>query len=66
MVEVEPIECAAGRGLPIDRFSDFKKDYKGRITFFAMEVFESLRRELNLTKTQPQATRGSAFVRGAA
>ena len=40
--------------------------YKGRITFFAMGVLEALRRELNLTKAQPQATRRSAFVRGGA
>lgn len=61
---VDQIECVAGRGIRGDRFFDYKEDYKGQITFFAMEVLEALRRELNLPGTQPQATRRNAFVRG--
>ncbi len=41
------IECVAGRGIRGDRFFDYKPDYKGQITFFAMEVIEALARELN-------------------
>ncbi|MBI5387244.1 MAG: molybdenum cofactor biosysynthesis protein [Verrucomicrobia bacterium] len=63
--EVEQVECVAGHGLRGDRFFDFKPDYKGQITFFAMEVFEALRRELNLPGVQPSVTRRNAFVRGA-
>ena len=64
-IAVEQIECVAGRGIRGDRFFDYKENYKGQITFFAMEVLEALRRELNLPGAQPQATRRNAFVRGA-
>jgi MOSC domain-containing protein YiiM len=61
---LDEIECVAGRGIRGDRFFDFKPDYKGQITFFAMEVFAALRRELNLPDARPQATRRNVFVRG--
>src|SRR5678815_158045 len=61
---VEQIECVAKFGIRGDRFFDYKPDYKGQITFFAMEVLEALREELNLPDAQPQATRRNAFVRG--
>lgn len=64
IIPVDYLECVAGRGLRGDRFFDYKPDYKGQITFFSIEVFESLRRELNLPHVQPQATRRNAFVRG--
>jgi MOSC domain-containing protein YiiM len=64
IVGVEQIECVAGRGIRGDRFFDFKENYKGQITFFAMEVLEGLRHELNLPEAKPQATRRNAFVRG--
>jgi len=65
IMAVDQIECVAGRGIRGDRFFDFKENYKGQITFFSMEVFEALRRELNLPGSQPQSTRRNAFVRGA-
>lgn len=65
ILAVDQIECVAGRGIRGDRFFDFKDNHKGQITLFAMEVFEALRRELNLPAAQPQATRRNAFVRGA-
>ena len=65
IVAVGEIECVAGRGIRGDRFFDFKENYKGQITFFAMEVLEALRRELNLPLAPPGATRRNAFVRGA-
>ena len=65
IVPVETVECVAGRGIRGDRFFDYKPDYKGQITFFSIEVFEALRRELNLPNAQPEATRRNVFVRGA-
>ena len=62
---VDQIECVAGRGIRGDRFFDFKENYKGQITFFSMEVFEGLQRDLNLPAAEPGATRRNAFVRGA-
>lgn len=64
-VPVSEVECVAGRGLRGDRYFDYKADYKGQITLFAMEVLEALRVELGLPNAQPQATRRNAFVRGA-
>jgi MOSC domain-containing protein YiiM len=64
-VGVDRLDCVAGRGIRGDRFFDYKPDYKGQITFFSMEVFDALRRELSLPEAQPQATRRNAFVRGA-
>ena len=63
--QVEQLECVAGHGIRGDRFFDFKENYKGQITFFAMEVLEALRCELQLPDAQPQASRRNAFVRGA-
>jgi MOSC domain-containing protein YiiM len=42
LVEVPEVECLAGRGLRGDRYLDFRKNYKGQITFFPFEVFEKL------------------------
>ena len=65
MTEVPQIDCVAGSGIRGDRYFDHKPDYKGQITFFAMEVLETLRHELNLPNARPQATRRNAFIRGA-
>ncbi len=64
IVEVDRIDCVAGRGIKGDRFFDFKENYKGQITFFSAEVFDALRRDLNLPEAQPAATRRNAFVAG--
>jgi MOSC domain-containing protein YiiM len=64
VLEVDRVECVAGRGLRGDRFFDFKENYKGQITFFSMEVFEELRRELCLPLANPGATRRNAVVSG--
>ncbi len=65
VVEVNQAECVAGRGIRGDRFFDFKKDYKGQITFFALEVFDALRRELNLPQVQAAAIRRNVIIAGA-
>jgi MOSC domain-containing protein YiiM len=64
-VEVDRIDCVAGRGIRGDRFFDFKEDYKGQITFFSLEVFEALRTELDLRAAQPSATRRNVLTSGA-
>jgi MOSC domain-containing protein YiiM len=65
ILEVNQVECVAGRGIRGDRFFDFKENYKGQITFFSREIFDALRLELNLPRAEPAATRRNALVTGA-
>ncbi len=46
IVEVDRVECHAGRGLVGDRFYDYKPNYKGQLTLFSWEIFQQLLREL--------------------
>jgi MOSC domain-containing protein YiiM len=62
-VEVATIECVAGHGIRGDRFFDFKKNYKGQVTFFSMEVFDSLCQALNLQDLSPGLTRRNVVTR---
>jgi MOSC domain-containing protein YiiM len=65
ILEVDQVECVAGRGLLGDRFFNHKPDYKGQITFFAAEVFEQMCAALGLTEADPSALRRNVLVRGA-
>jgi len=65
IVAVDRIECVTARGIRGDRFFDHQPDYKGQITFFAMEVIEALVRELDLPDARPELTRRNVFTRGA-
>ena len=62
-LEVDQVECVAGRGLRGDRFFDHRENYQGQITFFAMEVLEALRDELKLSEVRPGFTRRNVFTR---
>jgi len=62
--EVDQADCVAGHGIRGDRFFDFEENYKGQITFFSMEVFDALRRELDHPAASPAATRRNALVSG--
>jgi MOSC domain-containing protein YiiM len=64
VLEVNQVDCVAGRGIRGDRYFDHKENYKGQITFFALEVFEALCCELDLPKAHPSATRRNALVTG--
>ena len=63
-VEVDALECVAGRGVRGDRFFDHAPDFKGQITFFSREVLEALRQELGLPDARPEAARRNVFVSG--
>lgn len=65
VLEVDSIECVAGRGIRGDRFFDYKEDYKGQITFFAEEVYLDLCRTLGVTDAGPAVFRRNVVVRGA-
>lgn len=64
ILAVPEVECVAGRGICGDRYFDFKTDYKGQVTFFAMEVLEALAKELGLVGVKPECTRRNVFTRG--
>jgi MOSC domain-containing protein YiiM len=64
-IEVGEVECVAGRGIKGDRFFLEKPDQKRQVTFFSMEVFELMCRELNVHDRHPSVLRRNVFVRGA-
>lgn len=64
IVPMREIECVAGRGIRGDRFFDYRPDYKGQITFFAMEEFERICAELKIANVPPTAVRRNVFTRG--
>jgi MOSC domain-containing protein YiiM len=57
MIEVPTAHCLAGRGIEGDRFFDFKDNYKGQITFFAIEVYRALSRDLQIDSRTPAVFR---------
>ncbi|MCL4180799.1 MAG: molybdenum cofactor biosysynthesis protein [Verrucomicrobia bacterium] len=65
VLTVAQLECVAGRGIRGDRYFDYKPDYKGQITFFAMEVIAALQAGLGLAEVRPEFTRRNVFTQGA-
>jgi MOSC domain-containing protein YiiM len=61
---VQHVECVAGRGIQGDRFFDFKQDYKGQITFFALEVFKELSAALAIKEKAPAVLRRNVITEG--
>lgn len=64
MVEVDSVECVAGKGLVGDRFFGFKEDYKGQVTFFAHEVYERLCEQFQIQDVTPSIFRRNVITRG--
>lgn len=64
VLPVHTLECVAGHGVRGDRYFDHQPDYKGQITFFAMEVLDALRDALRLPDARPESTRRNVFTRG--
>jgi hypothetical protein len=64
MIELAEIECVAGRGIRGDRYFDFKDDYKGQITFFAVEVFDELCNAMKVQECSPALARRNVITRG--
>lgn len=65
IVELDAIDCVAGRGVRGDRFFDYKPDYAGQITFFSSEVFAALCAALQVHDVPPSAVRRNVITRGA-
>lgn len=62
MVPISEIECLAGRGIRNDRFFDFKRDYRGQITFFAFEEYEFLCEALSVRDKSPSVFRRNVIT----
>jgi MOSC domain-containing protein YiiM len=65
VIPVSQIECIAGKGLVGDRYFDHRQDYKGQITFFALETYEDLCRRFGVTDKHPGVFRRNVITRGA-
>jgi MOSC domain-containing protein YiiM len=63
-IEVSALECVTGRGIRGDRFLDYKVDYKGQITFFALEVFDELCAALAVRDCSIALLRRNVITRG--
>ena len=64
LVEHQEIHCVAGQGIQGDRFFNHKENYQGQITFFALEVFEEVVRQLGVTGKYPGLTRRNVITAG--
>lgn len=64
ITEVAEIECVAGRGIRGDRFFDYRENYKGQITFFAIEVYASLCEVLSVSDRPPSVFRRNVITEG--
>jgi MOSC domain-containing protein YiiM len=64
LIEVPRIECVAGHGIRGDRFYDYRDNYKGQITFFSSEVFQSLARHFGLSDKSPGLLRRNVITSG--
>jgi len=64
MLAQPQIRCIPGRGVEGDRFFDFRDDYKGQITFFADEVYQSLCEQLGIRDKPPSVFRRNVITRG--
>src|SRR5256714_5503871 len=64
LVAVPGIECVAGHGIRGDRFFDYRDDYEGQITFFALEVFDELCGALALQDCSLSLVRRNVITRG--
>ena len=65
LIELDEAEVVAGMGIRGDRFFGWKKDYKGQVTFFSQEVYESLCAEFHVWDRGPEVFRRNVIVNGA-
>jgi MOSC domain-containing protein YiiM len=63
-LEVSTLTCVKGRGIRGDRFFDYKENYKGQITFFALEVFDQLCDSLVVRDRSIALLRRNVITRG--
>jgi MOSC domain-containing protein YiiM len=64
ILSVPEVECVAGRGIRGDRFFDFRENYRGQITFFALEIYHRLCRSLGVVDKAPAVFRRNVITEG--
>jgi len=64
LVTLPEIECVAGRGVRGDRYFDHQPDFKGQITFIAVETLSEIQRILKLPSLDFGAARRNVLTRG--
>lgn len=64
MVEVDQVECVAGRGLRGDRYFENALGSKGQITFFAQEVHDEICNTLGLPELPASVYRRNVITSG--
>lgn len=64
IVAMQEVRCIAGRGIEGDRWFDHKENFKGQITFFALEVHLDLQRALSREDVPPSAYRRNVITEG--
>ena len=65
VIEHREIYCVANRGIEGDRFFDYKDSYRGQITFFSLEVFAEVCRQLGISGESPGLIRRNVITKGA-
>ncbi|CAN5824333.1 hypothetical protein BH09VER1_BH09VER1_41620 [soil metagenome] len=63
-LEVPEVNIIAGSGIEGDRFFDYKKEYKGQVTFFDYAVYQSLCAELSVSDKSPAVFRRNVLTIG--
>ena len=64
IVEHEEVELVAGRGIPGDRFFDWKEDYKGQVTLIDRSVIDDIRQHAENPDLPSSAFRRNVVVSG--
>jgi len=62
MQEVPFVECVSGKGIPGDRFFEYKPDYKGQITFFSQKIYQDLCERFQVFDKSPMVLRRNVIV----
>lgn len=65
LVELDEAVLVAGKGIEGDRFFGWKENYKGQVTFFSHEVWQSLCAEFQVWDRGPGVFRRNIIVSGA-
>jgi MOSC domain-containing protein YiiM len=63
-VELDRIECVAGKGVTGDRYFGHSDGYKGQITFFEEETYQDLRLQFGVWDRGPEVFRRNAITSG--